>query len=356
MQSINAKKIEIAPKEVVDYAKSMVLLKPNLNILRAEQKDNSPEIAHILQEKFLQSDARGKLVLPNMRAHGNETVAVFSDYSGESSGNYFTYSFLVCAWNLTGNFFEQMKQARRNSGLSDKEIAFKDFGLEPVRNVLPEYLRHLDNLVPGFLFTLVVDKKISCLFGKNHRKTLIDNANDLRDYDLGLWKPDVAEKLLRVVHVGAFLTGLLAHHGQKIFWMSDNDAICANEKLHVNALNLFSRVLANYSRPESGFSLIGGAAPFKQRDIKTLDLLSIADVTSSSIAHYLSRKDASSSNDFGVKGGSEQVLQWLAHDGVGLKKMVVTLRPAEDGQIYASSLEFNLQTPVESAIVIPIAT
>ena len=96
------------------------------------------------------------------------------------------------------------------------------------------------------------------------------------------------------------------------------------------------------------------AAPFKDRHLETLDLLSITDVVASSIEHYLSRKDASSTPDFEVKAGADQVLRWLAHDGLGLKKMNVIMRPLPDGRIQGGTLEFDLQTPPENLTIIPI--
>ena len=71
----------------------------------------------------------------------------------------------------------------------------------------------------------------------------------LSDAGLGEWKREVAERLLRLTHLAAFLTALLAHNGQKLFWMTDNDSICPNEDAHKQALTLVDRVLAVYGRP-----------------------------------------------------------------------------------------------------------
>jgi hypothetical protein len=50
----------------------------------------------------------------------------------------------------------------------------------------------------------------------------------LEDMGLGGREPREVEKLLRIVHMVAYLIALLGVDGQKIFWMSDHDAICAN--------------------------------------------------------------------------------------------------------------------------------
>jgi hypothetical protein len=50
-----------------------------------------------------------------------------------------------------------------------------------------------------------------------------------------------------VAHTAAFLTALLGHRGQKIFWMSDHDAICADADAHIRLLQLFQNVLSLYA-------------------------------------------------------------------------------------------------------------
>lgn len=84
-------------------------------------------------------------------------------------------------------------------------------------------------------------------------------ARTLTEVALGERKPEVNEKLLRVVHIAAFLVGLLAHDGQKIFWMTDHDAISPTREMHEKTLDLFHRVLGIYSRKGYTFPLMGGA-------------------------------------------------------------------------------------------------
>jgi hypothetical protein len=81
---------------------------------------------------------------------------------------------------------------------------------------------------------LAIDKRLQSLFGPVGRGTKKFSADTLRSESLGERKPDVNEKLLRVAHIAAFLTGLLIHDGQKIFWMTDHDSICATSEMHEN--------------------------------------------------------------------------------------------------------------------------
>ncbi|WP_306261344.1 hypothetical protein [Pararhizobium sp. IMCC21322] len=340
-------------KTLTDYADGLVWKNPNVTVLNSDSEIEYNELVQILQDMVLKSHRRGKLILPNLEAHGNETVAVFSDYAGESSGDHHTYSFLTCGWNTSGAFLDKMRDIRAKTQLGDKEIAFKDFRMGQMQRALPDYLKAADLLLHGFLLTIVVDKKLLSLFGPNEKNTLKKLSETLETAGLGVWKPASAEKLLRVVHSTAFLVALLAKSGQNVFWMSDNDTICANETLHNNALDLLGRTVNTYSKAKN-FSNFGGAAPFKDRNLGHLDLLSLADITASSIEHYLTLKNETHLNNFEVKAGSHSVLQWLAHDGLSLSKMTIIVRPGKDGGIETANLEFNLIDEPDNLTAIPI--
>jgi hypothetical protein len=341
-------------RKLVEVANQLVWKKPNLDVL-APRTDGLeyPVIATTLQEMLKFYEAQGKLFLPNLTAFDNKHVAIFSDYAGEGSGNYHTYSVLICAWDALGLLRQQMQDIRARHGLSKKEIAFKDFGMGQVQRALPDFLRTADSIL-GFLCTLVVSKKLTSIFGMPNRATHEELSKMLSDAGLGEWKREVAEKLLRIVHLTAFLTALLARDGQQLFWMTDNDAISPNQESHKRALALFQRVLSIYGRPNVNFPLIGGALPFDERAIEFMDSLSLADVTASSVEHYLTQKDLRGDEQSAVKPGAEVVLQWLARDGFALKKGTFILLPAPNGAIRRGALEFRLVKPPENLWFVPI--
>lgn len=326
-----------------EFANKLVLKNPDINLLRTNQ-EGYPPLAEGLQKAFHLHKAGGKLVLPDLGAFGNDSVAIFSDYGGESSGNYNTYSALVCGFGYTSLFQQKMKAVREKHALGEKEIAFKDFRMGPLRRALPDYLDALDNL-PGFLCTLAVDKRVPTLFGPQEKSTRELLSRTLEAEGLGKRKPEVAEKLLRIVHFTAFLTALLAHDGQKIFWMTDNDAVCANQEAHKQLLAIFERVLSIYCRPNSTFPLIGGAVPFAPRSVEMLDLLSAADVVAGSIEPCFPKQGSTPEGDPLIKSGADDVLRWLAHDGIGLKKANFFIRRAdaagtiESGAVYLGLLK-----------------
>jgi hypothetical protein len=337
-----------------DHANKLAWKNPDLNVLRPDLAGQYPAIAETLQEHIKRSDRRQRLVLPDLQAFGNQTVAVFTDYGGETKdAKYFTYSTLVCGWNLTSDFLQMMKVVREQHSLGVKEIAFKDFRMGQLQRALPGYLAAL-NAVPGFLFTLAVDKRLGSLFGPETKEGRDEIARQLKQLDVGERKPEVNEKLLRVVHTAAFLTGLLAHDGHKIVWVTDHDSISPSPEMHERTLKLFEHVLSTYARQGYTFPLLGGAFPFDDRDLDTLDLLSATDIVAGALDQYLSQPENMAPADILVKQGCERVLQWLAHDGLGLKKMNVVMRPGANGAIEAVTLEFDLADPPTDPTIIPI--
>jgi hypothetical protein len=337
-------------EKLARFANEVAWKQPDLNVLKAALAGQYPLVAVEIENQIKRSDQRRRLVLPDLRAHGNQTVAVFTDYGGEHKGaRYFTYSTLVCGWNLTAFFSDMMKIVRARHALGEKEIEFKDLRMGQLARALPEYLTALD-AVPGFLFTLAVDKRLGTVFGPEGKDTRELIVQALAAAGLDDRNAELNEKLLRVVHIAAFLTGLLAHDQQKIFWMTDHDDVVATRELHDKALSLFGRLLNIYARDSYRFPCLGGAVPFEERNLDLLDLLSATDIVAGSVEQYLSRGDSVPPEDILVKQGCDRVLQWLARDGVGLKKMNVIMRPG----IATSTFEFNLENPPAAPQTIPI--
>lgn len=305
-----------------------------------------------IETELKKRDAAGLLLLPDLSALANSTVGIFSDYSGEGDGNYLTYSFLICAWGSLATFWREMKKLRANCALGNKEIEFKDFGMGVMRAALPGYLDLLNGYVPGLLFTIVVDKRILSLFGPQDRSTGVALSERLEEQGFGKLKPQIAEKAFRVVHTAAFLTALLGHDGQKIFWMSDHDAICPDAKAHERLLALFHNVLSLYTARQ--FGLIGGARPFSERSTDFLDLLSAADIVAGSVGQYFTSRGKVGEQNACVKEGAEKVLVWLGHDGLALKKLCIQLCLGDDGTIRFGAVEFNPKQTPDSVTFLPI--
>lgn len=201
-------------------------MKKDYDLCVLKETQEYPSILQIIEKHFKDQERRKILLLPELN-YENETVAVFSDYGGESKDSrYNTYSFLVCALDHTYPFNGMMTFIRQKYGLNDKEISFKDFKYGPVSRALDDYLSAL-NLIPGLLFTVVVEKEADSISPSEIKEIV----KTLKDNNMGEWKSGVVEKLLRICNISAYLVSLLIANGQKVFWMTDHDAIAANDNL-----------------------------------------------------------------------------------------------------------------------------
>ena len=99
----------------------MILKNPDLNLLQKHPKGQYTYLIQVLESLLKQMDARGKLVLPNLSAFTNGSMGIFSDYSGEGSGNYLTYSVLVCGYGYTSVFNDKLAQIREKYQLGETE-------------------------------------------------------------------------------------------------------------------------------------------------------------------------------------------------------------------------------------------
>jgi hypothetical protein len=337
--------------QLIARARQLILHDPDLGVLRPEYEGQYSPLVAAIETELKKRDAAGLLLLPDLSALANSTVGIFSDYSGEGAGSFLTYSFLICAYGSLDPFRLEMRKLRASAGLGEKEIEFKDFGMGVMRKVLPAYLGLLNGYVPGLLFTVLVERRISSLFGPQDRSTGVALSQRLEQHGFDNLKPKVAEKVLRVVHTVAFLTALLGHEGQKVFWMSDHDAICRDAKTHQSLLALFHNVLSLYT--DRRFGLIGGALPFSERSMDFLDLLSAADIVAGSVCQYFTGRDAVGEQNVRIKEGAEKILVWLGHDGLALKKLCIQLCLGDDGRIRFGAVDFHPKHISDAATFLP---
>ena len=339
-----------------NFANEVAWKRPDLKILREEYRGQYSNIVETVQEKILMSHRRRRLILPNLAAFGNKVVGVFSDYGGEHKGaQYLTYSVLVCTFDLRELFSEKIWEIRKAYNLGSKEIAYKDFRMGQVLRALPNYLLTLSNYLPGFLLTLAVQKKALEQSSSASKEAISLLEESLKSIGVEGRKSRVNEKLARVVELVAFLTALLGKDGQKVFWMTDHDEISPTLGKHEETLKAFDALLRVFCRDNQTFSLTGGAMPFEERDMGMLDMLSATDICAGALADYLTQREIRDANKIAVKSGCEKVLQWLGHDGIGLKKMNIVMRKAEDASIESAVVEFVPNDPPENVTIIPIS-
>ncbi|HFK1747131.1 TPA: hypothetical protein ACGX4N_003944 [Bacillus cereus] len=345
-------------KDIQRYAQSLLLPKKEIHlpvIPILNEGENLPLLYKALNDGLMSRLSRGELILPNFK--DCETVAIFTDYGGESKDSkYLTYTITLVDYNRLDVFQDTMKKIREKHQLDKpiKEIAFKDLKYGPINRSLGEYLDNINNLVNGIAFTLVVDKEIHSLADINEKQSKKLIAKILEEKGYGTFKPDVAEKVYRITHLISYLVHLLVPYGKKIFWMSDQDSTIATESKHQNIARLIRNAI--YSFNNAKYDTIGYGKPFpKQEDTLFLDLLSISDLKAGAIEHYLTRKKKLSKSDFTISTGADKITQWIANNGIAFKKLSYVIDYNNDKAAYNGGfLEFQLKKNPQNARYIDI--
>jgi hypothetical protein len=302
-----------------------------------------PEITKIIESHLIKLKNRNNLFLPNLAYH-NETLNIFSDYGGDSKDSlYYTYSFLFSAYQPIGFFFNRMAEIRDKYGLTEPfvEIAFKKLNYGPMKRALTDYLTAANNLIPGLLLTIVIDKKVDSVIGSNDKNTLQEIQQILETEGLGSWKKKISEKILRILNIIGYFCALLSQEGQNLFWMTDNDEIVPNEEKSKAVLSLWEGVLQNYA-PQK-YKHIGATRPEIYEDSnhknQLLDLLSITDLIAGSIEHYYTRNDKMELLE--IKDDVNKILVWLSEQGISLKKLALIIRPGKNNGWETGIIKFE---------------
>lgn len=330
----NGKDIEI-PNSLDELTNLLSLQKIKFESIKRDNfKDNSILIK-LLDSYFQNEYANGNFQLPEMNTMGNESIAIFSDYGGEHKGSkYNSYSFLFCSWNHTYPIVNDLKKIRNKFNLVKKEISFKSLSHGPTSRVLDDYLNTLNKDVHGFLLTVLIEKNISPLFVGKENEYLLQ---EIENMGLGRWHRNTAEKLMRIMHLIGYILPLIANSSAKIIWMSDKDPVIQNNEMFENALKILPKVLKIYSNNE--YKNLGGAQlPFDNKDIYTMDLLSITDLVAGSVEQYFT-EEQKNGKAF-VKKDANKIIKWLATSSPFLKKEVVRL--SKDGKFLTlDGIKFN---------------
>lgn len=333
-----ANKKKFNNKDMTKLVNELILKTVPLPILK--KGISSPVFIQILEDLLIKLHKDKRLLLPNFHENVN-TIAVFSDYGGESQkSSYLTYSFLFVAYDALYYLLNHMAKLRRDHGLMDpyREICFKNKGYGPIHRILDDWLK-IGDCIPGLLLTLLVPKNVISLIGKNEKKDIYNLTTILQKHGYGDWKPNVVEKMMRILHLIAYCCALLSKQGHKIFWMTDDDSIAPNKEKTKAMYKVFRNVLDIYA-PDK-YRSVFVARPFENVSGKQniCDLLSYPDFVAGSIEAYFS--NCYETKNPSIKEEAHELLLWLVQQGFGMKKLTVSLRADDSGNLQPSIVEFH---------------
>lgn len=261
---------------------------------------------------------------PNVK-RGN-TILIAADFSGSHRGQLFdTYSFIIFDIDRNLSWRAGQREFRAEVLRSSRRMAFKSLNDKQRRDALVPFL-DLADAIEGWLVTFAISKVGGSLFAADTEGA--DSTEELK-----LWKPHVAEQLMRVVHLSTFLLSGLSIENQNIFWITDEDAIAANTTQLTQVARLVGRVASQTMGHNFGHLRCGTT----QSDDGTLwleDIASICDLASGSIGEILTAMKGSHASlqahvaspvPKNLSWKARAIMAWQAHERSRLKRMTCLL-------------------------------
>jgi hypothetical protein len=155
-------------------------------------------------------------------------------------------------------------------------MSFKDLKDALRINALPEFLEAA-SLLNGLLVCIAVEKSHS-----------ISASEDLIPTLRHTWTTDTLQKLLRIcVFGGGFVDGLRGR-GQRLHWITDDDAIVVNDNAKHDAAAIMGGLLHKDVNEYLEVGL-GVASLFKEDDMRAEDLVAIPDLAAGAFSESLNQ-------------------------------------------------------------------
>ena len=156
-----------------------------------------------------------------------------------------------------------------------RRMAFKSLNDAHRRRALEPFLR-LASLINGVLVTFAVNKA---------ERPRIGIDNKVQEELEALWKPAVADRLLWVTYLSAFLVSGLSVASQNVMMLIDEDEVAANIPQLTKLTELFGRALSNQGGPMMGH-LRCGTAKSDDGSLAIEDLISVPDLAAGAVGEF----------------------------------------------------------------------
>lgn len=258
-------------------------------------------------------------VYPNVPR--GQTLLMAADFGGQHAGQYFdTYAFLFLDLERIQYWFSELKEFRKNYLRTRRRMAFKSLNDNNRRRALIPFLR-LANELEGCLVLFAISKSDRSMFATDQKSAEVAEL-------LSLWKPHVQERLLRIVHLSAFLTSGLSANGQDLLWFVDEDEIASNVDQLTRLTEIYARVSSNYLEHDMRHVRCGTA----RSDDGTLileDLIAIPDLSAGALCEIgtammaqglFPRRGLVTPLPTGIAPKSRLIGSWLGSDFAPLRK------------------------------------
>lgn len=204
------------------------------------------------------------------------TLLLVADFGGHHQRQHFdTYTFLLLDLAKNRSWLAWQSHFRRAILPNSRRMSFKALNDGMRRRSLVPFMRAASS-IEGCLVQFAVSKAGGSLFTET-------SGDEFGAELLKRWKPHVQERLLRVLHLSAFLLSGLSVPGQDLVWIIDEDDIAANVAMLTDLTELFARVFSSYSSHALRHIRCGTTATADDGGLVLEDLAAIADLTTGAL-------------------------------------------------------------------------
>ncbi len=235
----------------------------------------SPEgVGTLLADSFNADLSANRSEFPFLKR--GRTLLLVADFGGHHQKQHFdTYTFLILDLAKNHDWLVRQRQFRDAILPNRRRMSFKALNDGMRRQALVPFMQAAAG-IEGYLAQFAISKAGGSFF--------TGPAEDAVGAELlKLWKPNVQERLLRVLHLSAFLLSGLSSPGQDVIWIIDEDDIAANVGLLTNLTRLFQRVMASYFSHSLGHIRCSTTGIADDGSLILEDLAAIADLATGAL-------------------------------------------------------------------------
>lgn len=275
---------------------------------------------------------------------GGPSLAIYSDYCGESKASGYRVFVLLCFGAEEAVPWEVARRAWRAKFLPDgRRMAYKRLADRQRWTALQPLLAAAER-IPGLCLAFIRSKRIRHLcFGEAHYARLKELA--------GLsarWSDAELEDAVLITHLISCVTGGLSRPYQDVTWISDEDALLANDSRKADVAALLSRWSSHYVKHPLG-DLGIGTTKLDEPDRRDEDCAAVADVVAGALAEVMTKVSRACGGrlpcsvavpydePFLVK--ADVVANWFWRGSGSLRRVAVIVDKEADGRLRAARMD-----------------
>jgi hypothetical protein len=282
---------------------------------------------HAFADDWLAANLRGRSLL------------IATDIGGSHAGQLFeTYSFLVTDLDRNAEWLSAQGAFRMHMLRSSRRMAFKALNDKVRRRVLRTFLQ-IGSQIHGWLITFAISKNGVSFFEPGPYDPEI--VEKLRG-----WKRPVQERLLRVLHLSAFLISGLSMPKQDILWIIDQDEVASNVEQLTQLTSLLGTVVSHSLTHDLGH-IRCATANIDNGTRSIEDLLSYCDLAAGAISeatttmaggHRYLQEHIVAPLPSEVSWKARTILSWLAATSGNLRQLTCLIELGCDSPAIRSQL------------------